>query len=299
MKKTLIVLMVALFATMLIVSCKNDAEPVTINIKYDVNGGALAKEGTYPASATTGETITPTAPTRGGGSSSVTNYDDGSFIYTSATLTINYNFKGWKVKGSDDSTAAASYTAERKDVTLVAVWETKETISDAKGIKLSSKVTKGKTVVLGKYNDDYNKDGIKWTVLTVDNVSNKAQLLSSHAIGEERVHVDSGDYTWENSLIKAWFTKSGDDGFISQCGLSEVKMVPHTDSSVGTVFLLSKDEVTTYGVDRVRGLRWWLRDAKDPVSTDALDINGRGEYEYQSASYSANVIPAFWIEIDD
>ena len=294
MKKTLIVLMVALFATMLIVSCKNDAEPVTINIKYDVNGGALAKEGTYPASATTGETITPTAPTRGGGSSSVTNYDDGSFIYTSATLTINYNFKGWKVKGSDDSTAAASYTAERKDVTLVAVWETKETISDAKGIKLSSKVTKGKTVVLGKYNDDYNKDGIKWTVLTVDSVTRKALLLSSYAIGEERAHVESGDYTWENSLIKAWF----DGSFISDCGLSEVKMLKF--ENIGSaVFLLSKDEVNMYGVDRVRGLRWWLRDARDSVSTDALHINGKGVDEYMSASSRANVIPAFWIEIDD
>lgn len=297
MKKTLIVLMVALFATMLIVSCKNDAEPVTINIKYDVNGGALAEEGTYPASATTGETITPTAPKRGGGSSSVKDYDDGSFFYTSATLTTTYIFKGWKVKGSEDSTAATSYTAERKDVTLVAVWETKGTISDAKGIKLSSKVTAGKTVVLGKYNDDYNKDGIKWTVLTVDNVSNKALLLSSYAIGEERAHVDSGDYTWENSLIKAWFTKTGDDGFISQCGLGEVKML--TFSNIGSaVFLLSKDEVNSYGVDRVRALSWWLRDARDSVSTDALYINGRGGEAYQSASYLANVIPAFWIEID-
>lgn len=294
MKKTLIVLMVALFATMLIVSCKNDAEPVTINIKYDVNGGALAKEGTYPASATTGETITPTAPTRGGGSSSVTNYDDGSFTYESATLKTTYTFKGWKVKDSDDSTAATSYTAERKDVTLVAVWELKQTISDAKGIKLSSKVTKGKMVVLGKYNDDYNKDGIKWTVLTVDNVSNKALLLSSYAIGEERAHVDSGDYTWENSLIKAWF----DGNFISDCGLSEVKMLTFTNIG-SAVFLLSKEEVNMYGVDRVRGLRWWLRDAKDPVSTDALHINGRGVEEYMSASYPANVIPAFWIEIDD
>lgn len=53
-----------------------------------------------------------------------------------------------------------------------------------------------------------------------------------------------------------------------------------------------------YGVDRVRALRWWLRDADSPVSDKALDINGKGEYEYQSASYLANVIPAFWIEID-
>lgn len=296
MKKTLIVLMMALLATMLIVSCKGDAEPKIINIKYDVNGGAPAAEGTYPTSATTGDVIAPTAPTRGGASVDVTNYDDGSFKYESATLTTTYNFKGWKVKGSEDSTAAASYTAGKEDVTLVAVWEINGTISNAKGIKLSSKVTKGKRVVLGKCNDGYNDDGIEWTVLAVDNTNNKALLFASYQIGSERAHISSGDYSWENSQINDWLNKTGNDGFISQCGLDEVKMVR---SEVGNVFLLSKEEVTKYGVDKVRGYRWWLRDAEATTTGKALEINGRGNDEYVDATYNSHVLPAFWINISD
>lgn len=294
MKKTLIVLMVALFATMLIVSCKNDAEPVTINIKYDVNDGAPATEGTYPATATTGDIITPTAPTRGGGSSTVIDYDDGSFIYASATLTTTYIFKGWKVKGSDDSTAAASYTAERKDVTLVAVWEPKQTISDAKGIRLSSKVTAGKRVVFGKYNDGYNDNGIEWTVLTVDKTSNKALLLSSYLIGDSKAQCSGSEYSWSTSPIKSWFGGS----FISDCGLSEVKMVPHTDSSVGTVFLLSVDDVNNYGgeISYYPGW-WWLRDNDPSNKVNCRIVNHNGSQSYSDATYYSGVRPAFWISL--
>ncbi len=297
MKKTLIVLMMALFATMLIVSCNGDAGK-TINITYDLDGGTLDEGVTNPTSAMTGDVITPTAPKKESESATVTNYDDGSFKYDSATLTNpTYTFKGWKVKGSEDSTAAVSYTAEREDVTLVAVWETKGTISDAKGIKLSSKVTTGKTVTLGKYDDEYNKEGIVWTVLTVDNTNKKALLFASSPIGSARAHISSGNYTWENSQIKEWLNKAGTDGFISQCGLGEVKMVDNTDSSVGTVFLLSKEEAINYGVNKKRDFTWWFRDA---YNDQALCFPaGWSTFTYENATLNKSVLPAFWISISE
>lgn len=262
----------ALFATMLIVSCNGVLGPKTINITYDLDGGTLDEGVTNPTSAQIGEVITPTAPKKESVSATVTNYDDGSFKYDSVTLTTpTYTFKGWKVKGSEDSTAAASYTVERKDVTLVAVWETKGTISEAKGIKLSSKVTKGETVTVGSYNNV----AIEWTVLAADNTNKKALLFVSSPIGSEMAHISSGSYTWENSQIKDWLNKAGTEGFISQCGLGEVKMVDNTDSSVGTVFLLSKEEVLAYVSDRKRDYSWWLRDAN---GINALSVLGGNDW---------------------
>ncbi len=296
MKKTLIVLMMVLFATMLIVSCNGDAgdsEPKTINITYDLDGGTLDEGVTNPTSAMTGDEITPTAPTRGGGSEKVTNYDDGSFKYESATVTTAYNFKGWKVKGSEDSTAAASYTAERKDVTLVAVWEVKATVSDVKGITLSSKVSVKKMVTLGVY----NKEGIVWTVIAVEN--NRALLVSNKCIGGEMQHSTStSSYSWDSSLIKSWLNGTGETGFVYQSGLSEVKMVT-PNSTVGTVFLLSEEEaMTTYEkiLDRVLGCKWWLRDG-DGNNCKYMNASTPPTVSSQDASYRCGVRPAFWISL--
>ncbi len=295
MKKTLIVLMMALFATMLIVSCNGDAGK-TINITYDLDGGTLDEGVTNPTSAMTGDVITPTAPKKESESATVTNYDDGSFKYESATVATAYNFKGWKVKGSEDSTAAASYTAERKDVTLVAVWEVKATVSDVKGITLSSKVSAGKMVTLGVYNDEYNKEGIVWTVIAVEN--NRALLVSNKCIGNERQQGTYGSsYSWDSSLIKNWLNETGNTGFVYQSGLSEVKMVT-PDSTVGKVFLLSEEEaITTYDkiLDRVLGKAWWLRD-DDGNNCKYMNANDV-KVSSKDASYNCGVRPAFWISL--
>ncbi len=301
MKKTLIVLMMVLFATMLIVSCNGDAgdsEPKTINITYDLDGGTLDEGVTNPTSAMTGDVITPTAPKKESESATVTNYDDGSFKYESATVTKAYNFKGWKVKGSEDSTAAASYTAERKDVTLVAVWEVKATVSDVKGITLSSKVSVKKTVTLGKYNDEFNKDGIEWTVIAVDSSNKRALLVSNKCIGGEMQHnTSTSSYSWDSSLIKSWLNGTGETGFVYQSGLSEVKMET-PDSAVGTVFLLSEEEaMTTYEkiLDRVLGKAWWLRDG-DGNNCKYMNAS-EVQVSSKDASYNCGVRPAFWISL--
>lgn len=296
MKKTLFVLMLVLLSAVLMVSCDNekDSGPKTISIEYDVNGGALAKDGTYPDSAQTGDEITPTAPTRGDASEDLTNYDDASFVYGSATVTTAYNFKGWKVKGADDSTASPSFTAGREDVTLVAVWDVKKTVSNAKDIKLSSKVSAGKTVTLGKYNDK----GIAWTVLAVDSSNKRALLVSGSRIGNEMQHnTTTTSYSWDSSLIKSWLNETGKEGFISQAGLSEVKMAT-PDSTVGTVFLLSEQEaMTTYSkiLDRVLGGKWWLRDG-DGTSCKYMEAN-TVKVSSMDAVSTSGVRPAFWINL--
>ncbi len=301
MKKTLFVLMMVLFATMLIVSCNGDAgdsEPKTINITYDLDGGTLDEGVTNPTSAMTGDVITPTAPKKESESATVTNYDDGSFKYESATVATAYNFKGWKVKGAADSTASKSFTAGREDVTLVAVWEVKATVSDVKGITLSSKVSAGKMVTLGVYNDEYNKEGIVWTVLTVDSSSKRALLVSNKCIGGEMQHSTSASsYSWEFSLIKNWLNETGNTGFVYQSGLSQVKMVT-SDSTVGTVFLLSEEEaMTTYDkiLDRVLGKAWWLRDG---AGNNCKYMNAsEKKVSSKDASYTCGVRPAFWISL--
>ncbi len=300
MKKTLFVLMLVLLSAVLMVSCDNekDSGPKTISIKYDVNGGALVKEGTYPDSAQTGDEITPTAPTRGGASQTLTNYDDGSFVYGSATVTTAYNFKGWKVKGADDSTASESFTAGREDVTLVAVWDVKTTVSDVKDIKLSSKVSAGKTVTLGIYNDEYNNEGIVWTVLAVDNSKKSALLVSRYCIGEERQqNASTSSYSWDSSLIKSWLNNTEESGFVYQSGLSEVKMTT-PDSTVGTVFLLSEQEALTADakiLDLVLGCKWWLRDG-DGTSCKYMEAS-KVQVSTMDASYYNGVRPAFWISL--
>ena len=123
MKKTLIVLMMVLLAAMLITSCDNKAKELkTINITYDLGGGKLAEGETNPATVTEGDTVTLTAPAKEATTESGVKYSINDYLYCdTADVTTTYTFKGWKVEGTEDSTAAATYTAGTEDVKLVAV----------------------------------------------------------------------------------------------------------------------------------------------------------------------------------
>ena len=296
MKKTLIAIMIVLLSAVLIISCDdNGSGPKTINITYELDGGKLADGVTNPSTATTGETITPTAPEKDDTKQTGVIATTANFTYQSVDITTTYTFKGWKVKGSADSTASASYTAEKEDVTLVAVWSGEKTYSNGSGVKLSKDtVSPGSTVTLGKYN---NKD-IKWTVLTVEETNNKALLIASDIIVENMSHLSAyGSYSWSGSLIKNWFDNTGDKGFLSQCDLKGVNMVSHTDSTVGTVFVLSKSEFENDYNSIVKDFtgHWWLRDVNDSDDQQCWYV-ADGTPKVINAYFSSGVRPAFWIE---
>ena len=295
MKKTLSVLMMVLLAAMLIVSCDdNGSSPKTINITYELDGGKLADGVTNPSTATTGETITPTAPEKDDTKQTGVNATTANFTYQSVDITTTYTFKGWKVKGSNDSTASTSFTAGTEDVTLVAVWSGEKTYSNGSNVKLfKDTVSPGSTVTLGKYNKD-----IKWTVLTVDGTNNKALLIASDIIVEDMSHLSTyGTYSWSGSLIKGWFDNTGDEGFLSQCDLKGVKMVSHSDTTVGTVFVLSKSEFENDYNSIVKDFtgHWWLRDVNDSDGHQCWYV-ADGTPKVMSAQFNTGVRPAFWIE---
>lgn len=134
-------------------------------------------------------------------------------------------------------------------------------------------------------------------MLTVDTTNNKALLIASDNIVEQMNHRSNyGAYSWSGSFIKAWFDNTGDDGFLSQCDLNGVKMVSHTDSTVGTVFVLSKSEFKNEAYNSIvkefTG-HWWLRDVND---TNQCWYVMDGTPKVMNANFTTGVRPAFWIE---
>ena len=308
MKKTLIALLMVLLCAMLIISCSNEPKdegsstapnPVskTINITYDLNGGTLAAGVTNPATATEGETVTPTGPTRNTDTqTAVTNYSINNNLYcdSASGVTTTYTFKGWKVDGADDSTAAETYTAGTEDVKLVAVWNTSSTAASYTGIKLKNTVSKGTTFTLGSYNNS----PITWKVLNVDTTNKKALLLATDVI-KSSVNKSGGasdNYAWTSSPIYKWFNNTGSDGFLSQCGLTNVSMV----GTSGKVFLLLYDELVKYvpdNSDKACSSDWWLRSAGSSAS-DCQYVTSSGEMiNNKNASFDCGVRPAFWINL--
>ena len=309
MKKTLIALLMVLLCAMLIISCSNEPKdegssttpatptPVakTINITYDLNGGTLAAGVTNPATATEGETVTPTGPTRNTDTqTAVDNYsiNDNLYCDSASGVATTYTFKGWKVDGADDSTAAETYTAGTEDVKLVAVWNTSSTAASYTGIKLKDTVSKGTTFTLGSYNNS----PITWKVLSVDTTNKKALLLATDVI-KSSVNKSgnvSDDYSWGSSPIYSWFNNTGSDGFLNQCGLTNVSMV----GSTGKVFLLLYDELVLYvpdNSDKACSSDWWLRSGS---GGNCQYVTYSGEMiNNKNASESCGVRPAFWINL--
>ena len=300
MKKILTVAMLVLLATTLIVSCA-DPKAKAINITYDLNGGTLAEGVTNPTTATAGEKVTPTGPTRDTSTQDVSNYSIDDYLYcdTASGVTTTYTFKGWKVEGADDSTASETYTAGTEDVKLVAVWDTTSTATSYTGIKLKNTVSTGTTVTLGSYNNSQ----LTWKVLSVDTANKKALLFAANVVSTSmKNHTSSNlgyNYSWGNtSPIYNWFNNTTNTGFLKQCKLDNVSMVDN--GNVGKVFLLSDDDVTTYlpnDSDRTCDYSWWLRTGGSAQGTCKYVIADGGTVYDKQANTECAVRPAFWISL--
>ena len=297
MKKILTVAMLVLLATTLIVSCA-DPKAKAINITYDLNGGTLADGVTNPTTATAGETVTPTGPTRDTDTQTVSNYSIDDYLYCdSASVTSTYTFKGWKVDGAEDSTAAKTYTAGTEDVKLVAVWDTTSTAANCTATKLKSTVSTGTTVTLGYYTS-----ALSWKVLSVDTTNKKALLLAANVVSTSMANKTSSSvsdpYSWgTGSTIYNWFNNTTSSGFLSQCKLTNVLMVDN--GNVGKVFLLSDGDVTTYlpnASDRTCNYHWWLRTGGNTQGYCKY-VTDSGSVLEQNASSNCAVRPAFWISL--
>jgi hypothetical protein len=297
MKKILTVAMLVLLATTLIVSCA-DPKTKTINITYDLNGGTLAEGVTNPSTATAGETVTPTGPTRDTDTQTVSNYSIDDYLYCdSASVTSTYTFKGWKVDGANDSTASETYTAGTEDVKLVAVWDTTSTAANCIATKLKSTVSTGTTVTLGYYTS-----ALSWKVLSVDTTNKKALLFAANVVSTSMANGSgstSDRYSWgDASPIYRWFNNTNSDGFLSQCRLTNVSMVANGNES--KVFLLSENDLTTYlpnASDRTCGYSWWLRTGG--TTQDACKYVSDAGIVYSDKNCRTNcaVRPAFWISL--
>ncbi len=204
-----------------------------------------------------------------------------------------YIFEGWKLSGTDDSTASKTYTISADtvgEIELVAVWRPLE---------------KGDTVKLGT---------VEWQVVSVD-TENSCALLISRKVLEPREFDDykEGDQNdYGKSQIRQYLNNTEDDkGFFKKYGLSTeyMKKVDVTSSLETTtltysgsdyVFLLSKTEVTntSYFEDSdaqkdASSSEWWLRSPYNEKFVYTVGTGGGLSTSSWPNNYRG-VRPAFW-----
>ena len=175
---------------------------------------------------------------------------------------------------------------------------------------LPANIAVGDTVTYGKIPS--SDTDITWNVLEVK--EDKMLVISEKVLFNMKHYDTDGMDDWDDSLIKAYLNKEGDDGFVSQYGLGDVAIVAASEDesgyNAGDVFLLSMSEIQfDYFNDRTSRIaydleenasHWWSRTAGDSTDYDFMYVYDDGYYdcEGESATKEYGVRPAFWIDIE-
>lgn len=191
-------------------------------------------------------------------------------------------------------------------------------------------IRQGATVTFGRYEQDNNfdngKEPVEWTVLYVDQIGNRALLLSKYALDMQRYNEQWKKVSWKNCTVRSWLNGV----FYASCFSSnEARAILDTDNrsfyvdgfvdTTDRVFFLSADEVrqflptdasrqaipTAYAIAREIALDeencyWWLRDSTTRKN-DANRVRPHGnveEYGGNTNAYGVGVRPALWISLD-
>ena len=271
MKKTLIVLIMALLAVTLIVSC--EPEPKMFTVSFDSNGGTAVQAQTI----TDGEKVSePTNPTKTG-----------------------YIFQGWY----DGDNAFDFSTAITEDYTLKAKWKRLYVAGDT--------VNFGTYPANYAVDEDLRGDAVTWKVLSVDTANSRMLVISERILETDRqFNNSSSSSSYSGSSIQSYLrnefiTKYGLSD-VNMCNVDVTSAIETTTVGSGSdkVFLLSKTEVenTSYFADAAARIAyykennsrsWWLRSA---IGSYAYSVTSDGTFDGQGTpSYNGGLRPAFWV----
>ncbi len=258
-------------------------------ITYDLNGGAYESGVTYPDSYIRGSIF------------------DSAFSIPDATYNSAYiTFAGWKLKGTDDSTAVKNYTIgknETGDIELVAVWKEAETIT------------------LGTYSGS----SISWIPITYDYENRKIFLLSEKVL-LNMAHMDSTStlsyYMWSESLIRTWlngefltgsFTDSEKSLILDTTLETLISGTKTKENTEDKIFLVSRSDISGLDTSTTKAVNlsgnatsWWTRDGNEGTETTSSSTD-KYVYTFDSDGYGSNISsgttnrgvrPAMWISFN-
>lgn len=164
----------------------------------------------------------------------------------------------------------------------------------------------GSSVYFGKYNQSsdgaggFNKEPVKWRVLSQDSDNGTLFMLSDKNLDCKKYNEQYTSITWGNSTIRGWLNGTGDDSFIDnafsqneKASVATTRVENKDNDEWGTpggsdtedkIFLLSYDESinTAYGFTDNRN-ETSTREAKN---TDYA--KSRGAWTSETAEYAGN-----------
>ena len=188
-------------------------------------------------------------------------------------------------------------------------------------------VKTGQTIRFGLYPQHhypYEKKEIEWVVLKTE--GNKALVISKYALDQKPYHDTKTEITWDKSTLRKWLNEefylaafsrahqsliSDTEVINTVTGNSENYPTTAGETTIDKVFILSKDEITTYFPSE-SSRRWaalysssrsdaWLRGPGMYTNQNAICIDDDGEISSIGTSVNtfAFVRPAMWIEIGE
>ena len=172
---------------------------------------------------------------------------------------------------------------------------------------LPADIAVGDTVTYGKLPS--SETDITWEVLEVK--EDRILVISEKVLFNMQHSTEAGMKSWNDSLIKAYLNKEGDEGFVSQYGLDDVEIVAAAEDEsgygAGNVFLLTNWEASDYYYDDgipaaenlqgESGVYWWTRTSRSGESGDfdAFYSDGWWKDGGELSNNNYGVRPAFWI----
>ena len=269
MKKTLIVLMMVLLATLLIVSCKNNADsPVMYKVTFDSDNGsdAVVKE------VKDGDTVPePSNPTKTG-----------------------YNFVGW-YEGEAKFEFGTKIT---KDYSLKAKWT----------LVVPGDTVNYGTYPNNYAIASLRNQPITWKVLSVDTTNSRMLVISENVL-EKHVWNNTNTFSsYEQATVHTYLNSDIYNNYsLSSTDILNVTANGEPGAGSYHLFLLSQSNLSSFGSNSKvayydgTATSWWLSSyITDNITYQAYYVSESGNTNNSvSATQTLGLRPAMWLSISN